>query len=147
MVLKTSKRRSLSLPPSSSSSSFSLLCFFDEMRTLKIHSTRGRRSEKLRSRRSHVPSHARSLDTCCRNGCSDGGKKVMEKLRALKSLLPPPAKQSESENIGGGETEQLFQETADYIVRLRTQVVVLKKLIKIYDNSSDQKKDVVLKCS
>jgi len=62
----------------------------------------------------------------------------MEKLLALKSLLPPPV------NVGGGETEELFQETAEYIVKLRTQVVVLKKLIEIYDNSSDQKKDVVL---
>lgn len=63
----------------------------------------------------------------------------MEKLLALKSLLPRQA------NVGGGETDELFQETADYIVRLRTQVVVLKKLIEIYDNNiSDQKKEVVL---
>ncbi|AEE77575.1 hypothetical protein AtNW77_Chr3g0190621 [Arabidopsis thaliana] len=101
------------------------------MRTLKTQTTRGRR-------RANVSSRTRVLHTCCGNGSSDGGKTVMEKLLALKSLLPPPV------NVGGGETEELFQETAEYIVKLRTQVVVLKKLIEIYDNSSDQKKDVVL---
>ncbi|KAG7559251.1 hypothetical protein ISN45_Aa05g008490 [Arabidopsis thaliana x Arabidopsis arenosa] len=110
------------------------------MRTSKTQSTRGRRScdKLIRSRRAHVSSTTRVLHTCCGNGSGDGGKKVTEKLLALKSLLPPPA------NVSGGETEELFKETADYIVRLRTQVMVLKKLIEIYDNSSDQKKEVVL---
>ncbi|XP_010425743.1 PREDICTED: uncharacterized protein LOC104710788 [Camelina sativa] len=109
------------------------------MRTLKTQSTSGRRRcDKLKSRRAHV------LHPCCGKGSIDGGEKVTEKLRALQSLLPAPAKLSESENVGGGETDQLFQDTADYIVRLRTQVVVMKKLIEIYDNASDQKREIVL---
>ncbi|EOA25738.1 hypothetical protein CARUB_v10019100mg [Capsella rubella] len=105
------------------------------MRTLKTQNTSGRtrRScDKLKStRRAHVL------------GRSDGEKKVMEKLQALKSLLPPMIQQSKSSSDDVG-TEELFQDTADYIVRLRTQVVVLKKLIEICDNSSDQSKEVVL---
>lgn len=100
------------------------------MRILKTQRSRGgrsRRSKNLVNKR-----------TSC-------GEKFSEKLQALKSLLPPPSTTTEhsrqeadvEEDAVSGETEQLFQETADYIVRLRTQVVVLQKLIEMY-GSSDQ---------
>ncbi|CAA0406274.1 hypothetical protein AtNW77_Chr5g0121141 [Arabidopsis thaliana] len=105
---------------------------FFTMRILKTQRSRGgrRTSKKFGNRR------------------TSGGEKFSEKLQALKSLLPPPSKMTEQsrqdayveEDSSVGETEQLFQETADYIVRLRTQVVVLQKLIEIY-GSSDQKED------
>ncbi|KAG7548508.1 hypothetical protein ISN44_As12g036900 [Arabidopsis suecica] len=104
------------------------------MRILKTQRSReGRRSKKNGNKRTNVSS------------C--GGDKFSEKLQALKSLLPPatttePSRQDAyvEEDSGSGVTEQLFQETADYIVRLRTQVVVLQKLIEIY-GSSDQTED------
>ncbi|CAH8277504.1 unnamed protein product [Arabidopsis lyrata] len=104
------------------------------MRILKTQRSRGgRRSKKIGNKRTNVSS------------C--GGEKFSEKLQALKSLLPPATTTEKSrqdayveEDSDSGETEQLFQETADYIVRLRTQVMVLQKLIEIY-RSSDQTED------
>ncbi|KAF3582087.1 hypothetical protein DY000_02033533 [Brassica cretica] len=83
---------------------------------------------------------------------SNSGDKFTEKLQALKSLLPPSETNKTDHNRhveekpNSGETEQLFQETADYIVRLRNQVIVLQKLIEIYgsSSSSDQTEDFVL---
>ncbi|CDY37876.1 BnaC04g31300D [Brassica napus] len=108
------------------------------MRILKTQrSSRGgrRNIKKQGSRRSHV-----------------SGDKFTEKLQALKSLLPPSETNKTDHNRhveekpNSGETEQLFQETADYIVRLRNQVIVLQKLIEIYgsSSSSDQTEDFVL---
>ncbi|ESQ47106.1 hypothetical protein EUTSA_v10027993mg [Eutrema salsugineum] len=121
------------------------------MRILKTQRSRGggrRNSKKLGNRRTYVSSRGRILRNCCGNG----GEKFSEKLQALKSLLPPSTTTEktteqnvhvEEESLDGGETEQLFQETADYIVRLRNQVLVLQKLIKIY-GSSDEARDFVL---
>nr|KYP60385.1 hypothetical protein KK1_022789 [Cajanus cajan] len=56
----------------------------------------------------------------CNNGLS-------QKLQALKSLIP----------THHGDTvipDQLFKETADYIVFLRTRVALLHKLIEYYGN-------------
>ncbi|XP_051117672.1 uncharacterized protein LOC127242251 [Andrographis paniculata] len=53
-----------------------------------------------------------------------GGASVSDKLEALKSLVP-----SENAEI---KTDELFKETAEYIVRLKTQVFVLQKLIDFY---------------
>ncbi|KAF8098427.1 hypothetical protein N665_0267s0012 [Sinapis alba] len=114
------------------------------MRILKTQrSSRGgiRNSKKLGSRRSHVSSRASILRNCSGNS----GDKFSEKLQVLKSLLPP-SETNKTEKTNSRETEQLFQETADYIVRLRSQVVVLQKLIEIYGSpsSSDQTEDFVL---
>ncbi|XP_019157028.1 PREDICTED: uncharacterized protein LOC109153629 [Ipomoea nil] len=57
------------------------------------------------------------------------GDSVSDKLEALKQLIP-----SHDEEI---KSDQLFQETADYIVLLRTQVLVLQKLIDIYGSSNN----------
>ncbi|XP_010441040.1 PREDICTED: uncharacterized protein LOC104724278 [Camelina sativa] len=112
------------------------------MRILKTQRSRGgekrRRSKKLVNKRPNVSSRS--------------GEMFSEKLQALKSLLPPPSKTTEKscqdaevENDSGSvETEQLFQETADYIVRLRTQVVVLQKLIEIYGSSGQTEDSFVL---
>ncbi|CAH2079835.1 unnamed protein product [Thlaspi arvense] len=110
------------------------------MRIIKTQRSRGGRRgniKKLENRRKHVSSR------CCGNG----GEKFSEKLQALKSLLPPSTTEQKGqveEESDTGETEQLFQETADYIVRLRNQVVVLQKLIKIYGSSDQTKEDFVL---
>ena len=37
--------------------------------------------------------------------------------------------------------DQLFKETAEYIVLLRTRVVVLQKLIEYYGNNNDTTQD------
>nr|GME11394.1 transcription factor PAR2-like [Ipomoea batatas] len=60
---------------------------------------------------------------------SGTGDSVSDKLEALKQLIP-----SHDEEIKG---DQLFQETADYIVLLRTQVLVLQKLIDFYGSSNN----------
>jgi hypothetical protein len=49
-------------------------------------------------------------------------------LEALKNLIP----------AHNGETvnpDQLFKETAEYIVLLRTQVVILQRLVEFYGSS------------
>ncbi|CAN4082677.1 unnamed protein product [Withania somnifera] len=56
---------------------------------------------------------------------------VSEKLEALKQLIP--------DNNGEIKADQLFKETADYIVLLRTQVFILQKLVDFYgSNNTDQ---------
>lgn len=57
--------------------------------------------------------------------------KLALKLQALKKLIPG---QSSGETM---KADQLFQETADYIVLLKTRVVVLQKLIEFYGNVSE----------
>ncbi|XVF60660.1 hypothetical protein PTKIN_Ptkin08bG0066000 [Pterospermum kingtungense] len=57
---------------------------------------------------------------------------VSDKLEALKSLIPHHRAQNESD--GMVKAEELFQETADYIIVLKAQVFVLQKLIEFYDN-------------
>ncbi|XP_052197123.1 uncharacterized protein LOC127804310 [Diospyros lotus] len=50
---------------------------------------------------------------------------VSDKLEALKSLIP-------AQHGGDIKAEQLFQQTADYIVLLKTQVLILQKLVDFY---------------
>ncbi|CAI9752736.1 unnamed protein product [Fraxinus pennsylvanica] len=59
-----------------------------------------------------------------------GGLSVPDKLEALKNLIP-------SEN-GEMKPDQLFQKTADYIVLLNTQVLVLQKLIDFYGSQPQE---------
>jgi hypothetical protein len=42
------------------------------------------------------------------------------------------------------KTDELFKETADYIVFLRTRVLILQKLIEIYGNNTENQHDVLL---
>ncbi|GKU97331.1 hypothetical protein SLE2022_277440 [Rubroshorea leprosula] len=57
--------------------------------------------------------------------------KVADKLEALKNLIPSPAGEI-------SKPDQLFKETADYIILLRTQVLILQKLIEFYGSSEKQ---------
>ncbi|CAL9062976.1 unnamed protein product [Musa banksii] len=61
-------------------------------------------------------------------------KAVAERLEALRNLIPP-------KNDGVKEREaaadRLFEETADYILLLRTQVEVLKRLVDVYSPCID----------
>ncbi|XP_055805447.1 uncharacterized protein LOC129874216 [Solanum dulcamara] len=58
----------------------------------------------------------------------DNYSSISEKLEALKQLLPV--------NNGELKADQLFEETADYIVLLRTQIFVLQKLLDFYDDAA-----------
>lgn len=61
---------------------------------------------------------------------------VSGKLAALRDLIP-----SESADA---KPEQLFRETADYIVLLKTQVHVLQKLVDFYGSQSPENRDGVV---
>ncbi|XP_010556469.1 PREDICTED: uncharacterized protein LOC104825781 [Tarenaya hassleriana] len=100
------------------------------MKTLKTQrpkpTIRRRRSNKLTN-----VSRERNLGTCC----GGGGGRLSEKLRALKRLVPRATADVVVDD--GGATEELFRETADYIIRLRKQVLALQKLVEIYGSDDD----------
>ncbi|KAF8012877.1 hypothetical protein BT93_I0901 [Corymbia citriodora subsp. variegata] len=62
---------------------------------------------------------------------------VSEKLEALKNLIPV----TKSSGDDAVAADELFQETADYILRLRTQVVILQKLIHFYGSADLPEKE------
>ncbi|KAI3462889.1 hypothetical protein Pfo_019552 [Paulownia fortunei] len=64
-----------------------------------------------------------------------GGSSVSDKLEALKNLIP-----SENPEM---KPDQLFEETADYIVLLKTQVFVLQKLIDFYGSQPQENRNAV----
>ncbi|WVZ14737.1 hypothetical protein V8G54_012303 [Vigna mungo] len=72
--------------------------------------------------------------TTSREKCHKNSQKLSQKLEALKNLIPT-TNTTEEEAV---KPDQLFKETADYIVLLRTRVVVLQKLIEYYGNNSTQ---------
>ncbi|CAL0317167.1 unnamed protein product [Lupinus luteus] len=64
--------------------------------------------------------------------------KLSQKLQLLNNLIP-------THNNGDiVKPDQLFQQTADYIVLLRTQVVILQKLIEFYGNNHVAENALVL---
>lgn len=63
---------------------------------------------------------------------------VAEKLESLRNLIPQGRGGGGDEEVGKPATDRLFQETADYILRLRAQVVVLQRLIQRYGSDSSQ---------
>ncbi|KAH7851048.1 hypothetical protein Vadar_006612 [Vaccinium darrowii] len=73
------------------------------------------------------------------NGRGACSSVVSDKLEALKNLIPAAA------HISNGERkpDQLFQETADYIVLLKTQVLILQRLVDIYGSTQNQNDDAV----
>ncbi|XP_021912135.1 uncharacterized protein LOC110825900 [Carica papaya] len=100
------------------------------MRTTKNQKLSLRRTQRRRRTR-RVVAHARAA--CRPRTCS----KLSHKLRALKNLIPA------QNDVAGGENvraEKLFEETADYIILLRTQVVVLQRLIEFYGSGADDQK-------
>ncbi|KAK4271929.1 hypothetical protein QN277_020548 [Acacia crassicarpa] len=98
--------------------------------------------KRARTRRRHRRAYPSSLWTGSRARTARRNLKHMEaksklsgKLQALKKLIPGQS----------GETikaDRLFQETADYIVLLRTRVVILQKLIEYYGKVSDNENAV-----
>ncbi|KAL0332144.1 UNVERIFIED_CONTAM: hypothetical protein Scaly_2115900 [Sesamum calycinum] len=76
-------------------------------------------NRRLRRRSSN--SKRRPAEACIGGGESSS---VSDKLEALRNLIP-----SQDAEI---KAEQLFKETADYIVLLKTQVLVLQKLVDFY---------------
>lgn len=60
----------------------------------------------------------------------DSSNLVTSKLDALKSLIP-------TQNGDEVNADQLFKETADYILLLRTQVSVLQKLVEFYGGAAN----------
>ncbi|KAJ8549952.1 hypothetical protein K7X08_033659 [Anisodus acutangulus] len=72
-------------------------------------------------------------------GCEDGRvytdliTKIISERYLTQEKLPV-----NNDDVKG---DQLFEETADYIVLLRTQVFVLQKLLDLYDNDSGQSQD------
>ncbi|CAL5370723.1 unnamed protein product [Camellia sinensis] len=87
--------------------------------------TRKRHNSQTRLHKPH--NHHKNTTTLINvESCSS----VSEKLEALKSLIPT--------HVGEGKPDQLFQETADYIVLLKTQVSILQRLVDFYGSSQTQ---------
>jgi hypothetical protein len=98
-------------------------------------STNTKQSYKLsvkRATRRTRRTRRRQLEGKCKSK-----KKLSQKLQALKNLIP-------SHNGDEVKTDELFKETADYIVFLRTRVLILQKLIEIYGNNTENQHDVLL---
>ncbi|KAJ9173206.1 hypothetical protein P3X46_016369 [Hevea brasiliensis] len=98
---------------------------------------RRRRNTPISQRRRRL--HLRACKA--QRSTSNGGRscsKVSDKLEALKNLIPPHSREIVKD-------DQLFQETANYILLLRTQVFVLQRLIEFYgSNTTDPNTNAVL---
>ncbi|KAJ6402545.1 hypothetical protein OIU84_014610 [Salix udensis] len=92
-----------------------------------------RRTERSRGGGRHARS-CRAQRSICSGGFVTSPGKFSDKMEALKNLVPA------THNGEIVKADQLFQETADYIVLLRTQVLVLKGLIDFYGSSSEKDK-------
>ncbi|KAK4347808.1 hypothetical protein RND71_034147 [Anisodus tanguticus] len=95
--------------------------------------SRPQNSSSSRMRRARRKSSNQKADQVISSTDDNNYSSISEKLEALKQLLPV--------NNGDLKADQLFKETADYIVLLRTQVFVLQKLLDFYDNGSGQSQD------
>ncbi|KAK7381254.1 hypothetical protein VNO78_33811 [Psophocarpus tetragonolobus] len=98
------------------------------MTTITRHSYK--LSLKRATRRRRRNPHRKSSTTIDPLKPFEGKCKLSQKLEALKNLIP--TSHSGEEVV---KPDQLFKETAEYIVLLRTRVVVLQKLIEYYGNS------------
>ncbi|CAN6574660.1 hypothetical protein EV1_044843 [Malus domestica] len=93
-----------------------------------------RRRRRNTSRRRLMPRRCRAPVRSFNSGdrkrrCS---KAVSAKLETLKTLVNPT-------HVGKSlKADELFQETADYIVLLRTQVVILQRLVEFYGSSEKE---------
>lgn len=78
----------------------------------------------------------------CRPGDSTlGCSEVSTKLEALQSLIPP---QSAAGHGQPRQADELFKDTADYIVVLKTQVVILQKLVDFFGSACSDSPDAVV---
>ncbi|XP_047321043.1 uncharacterized protein LOC124925115 [Impatiens glandulifera] len=97
---------------------------------------RGAIDDRTSSRRRRTKAEKRKKGSSSDGTCSS----VSDKLIALKSLIPT---QDQDREIV--KAEQLFQETANYIVRLKAQVFVLQRLVDLYgSNQEEDQIDAVL---
>ncbi|XAR71294.1 hypothetical protein NMG60_11028491 [Bertholletia excelsa] len=87
---------------------------------------------RLYSRRRPCRAQNKCLRTTL-NGGSRRSSSFSDKLEALKSLIPS--------HDGEIKAEQLFQETADYIVLLKTQVLILQRLIDFYGSDTQKQNE------
>ncbi|MED6137491.1 hypothetical protein PIB30_065532, partial [Stylosanthes scabra] len=73
-----------------------------------------------------------------KSSSSSSSSKVSQKLEALKNLIPSKNynNNSHSSMVMMKPTDRLFQETADYIISLKTMVVILQNLIEFYGNTT-----------
>ncbi|RHN50174.1 putative transcription factor bHLH family [Medicago truncatula] len=95
-------------------------------------STNTQHSYKLSVKKATRRTRRRKMEEKCKSK-----KKLSQKLKALKNLIP-------SNNGDEVKTDELFKETADYIVFLRTRVLILQKLVEIYGNNTENNEHDVL---
>ncbi|RYR33006.1 hypothetical protein Ahy_A10g047539 [Arachis hypogaea] len=67
---------------------------------------------------------------------SSSSSKVSQKLEALKNLIPTSKNNYNDRMAMMKPTDRLFQETADYIISLKTMVVILQNLIEFYGDTT-----------
>lgn len=112
--------------------------------------TRRRQQQQQRRRTTTRSSITSSIGYCNSLSCRGGRNmkmgvqiegtcksKLSQKLEALKNLIP-------THNAETVKPDQLFKETADYIVLLRTRVLVLQKLIEYYGDNTENENVVLL---
>lgn len=89
---------------------------------------------RLRRRLSNSSRRLRKRQVSRHIGGAASSSSVSGKLAALRNLIP-------SENAADTKPDQLFRETADYIVLLKTQVLVLQKLVDFYGSQSQENRE------
>ncbi|KAL2335451.1 hypothetical protein Fmac_016664 [Flemingia macrophylla] len=90
-----------------------------------------KRATRIRRRR-HPPQHRKIASSIATfkvpmQKCNNHHHGLSQKLEALKNLIP-------THTADTVKPDQLFKETADYIVLLRTRVALLQNLIDFYAN-------------
>ncbi|KAL5805698.1 hypothetical protein ACOSQ4_028431 [Xanthoceras sorbifolium] len=115
----------------------------------RTQATRRRRTRKTAAATIILRRRAQARAAACRvagrrSTCSS--KVVSDKLEALKNLIPGHVNNKGGGGGGGGtvKADELFQETADYIVLLKTRVVVLQSLIQFYGSMEMDNQNVVI---
>ncbi|KAA0056655.1 transcription factor UPBEAT1-like [Cucumis melo var. makuwa] len=91
---------------------------------------------KQSTRRTVLPSRKVRGGRNHQNGGMACASDLSAKLESLQSLIP-----SRSDEEGVRRAEDLFKQTADYIVLLKSQVFVLQRLIEFY--GSDDRENAV----
>ncbi|KAI3722459.1 hypothetical protein L2E82_33497 [Cichorium intybus] len=99
-----------------------------------------RRLKNFPARKGAATSHYRRSRTHIKKSTITRTSSVSDKLEALKNLIPAQDNDKSGPTTtttdAASSADQLYQETADYILLLRTQVSILQKLVDIYGSSS-----------
>ncbi|XP_058179374.1 uncharacterized protein LOC131298094 [Rhododendron vialii] len=91
---------------------------------------RGGTRRRQNSQRRRLRRAQNSSRTAAVTGGAACSSVVSDKLEALKNLIPTHAN-------GERKPDQLFQETTDYIVLLKTQVLILQRLVDLYGSNQN----------